>query len=44
VETIERALDFVIIEHLRNRLAVEASDRFVASGVDRRDTYGTLDK
>jgi len=25
-------------------LTVEANDRFVKSGVDIRDTYGTLDK
>lgn len=43
-ETIERALDIVITEHVRNRLAVEANDRFVTSGVDIRDVYGTLDK
>jgi len=43
-ETIERALDVVITEHVRNRLAVEANDRFVKSGVDIRDAYDTLDK
>ena len=43
-ETIERALDVVITEHVRNRLTVEANDRFVKSGVDIRDAYGTLDK
>ena len=43
-ETIERALDVVITEHVRNRLVVEANDRFVESGVDIRDAYGTLDK
>jgi hypothetical protein len=43
-ETIERALDVVITEHARNRLTVEANDRFVRSGVDIRDAYGTLDK
>ena len=40
----ERALDVVITEHVRNRLAVEGNDRFVKSGVDIRDAYGTLDK
>jgi len=40
-ETIERALDIVITEHLRNRL-VEANDRFVKSGIDISDAYGTL--
>ena len=43
-ETIERALDVVITEHLRNRLAVEANDRFVKSGVDIRDAYSALDE
>jgi hypothetical protein len=43
-ETIERALDIVITEYVRNRLTVEANDRFVKSGVDIRDAYGTLDK
>jgi hypothetical protein len=43
-ETIERALDVVITEHARNRLTVEANDRFVKSGVDIRDAYGALDK
>jgi len=43
-ETIERALDAVIAEHVRNRLTAEANDRFVKSGVDIRDAYGTLDK
>jgi len=32
-ETIERALDVVITEHVRNRVTVEANDRFVKSGV-----------
>ena len=43
-ETIERALDVVISEHVRNRLAVEANDRFVKSGVYVRDVYDILDK
>jgi hypothetical protein len=43
-ETIERALDVVITEHVRNQLAFEANDRFVKSGADIRDAYGTLDK
>ena len=33
-EAIERALDFVIAEHERNRLTVEANDCFVTSGID----------
>jgi hypothetical protein len=41
-ETIERALDLVITEHRRNRLASEASERFVRSGVEIKDVYGKL--
>jgi len=43
-ETIERALDLVISEHERNRSAAEANERFVSSGIDIKDVYGTLDK
>jgi hypothetical protein len=43
-EAIERALDLVISEHERNRLAAEANERFVASGIDIKDVYGTLEK
>jgi hypothetical protein len=43
-EAIERALDLVISEHQRNRLAAEANERFVASGVDIKDLYGTLEE
>ena len=41
-ETIERALDLVIAEHQRNRLVLEATDRFVKSGIDIEDVYGAL--
>ena len=41
-EAIERALDIVIAEHERNRITVEANDRFVKSGIDIQDVYGTL--
>ena len=43
-EAIERALDLVISEHERIRLAVEANERFVTSGIDIKDVYGTLEK
>jgi hypothetical protein len=43
-ETIERALNVVITEHVRNRLTVEANDRLVKSGADIKDAYGTVDK
>ena len=42
-ETIERALDLVITEHERNRLAAEANERFVKSGIDIKDVYRTLE-
>jgi hypothetical protein len=41
-ETIERALDLVIAENERNRLVLEATERFVRSGVEIKDVYGTL--
>ena len=43
-EAIERALDLVISEYQRNRIAAEANDRFVESGIEIKDIYGTLDK
>jgi Domain of unknown function (DUF4172) len=43
-EAIDRALDMVIAEHERNRLTIEANDRFVKSGIDIKDVYGTLGK
>ena len=42
-ETIERALDVMISEHERNRLAWEANERFIRSGVQIRDVYGILE-
>jgi len=41
-EAIERALDLAISEHERNRLAVEANEKFLKSGVEIEDVYGTL--
>jgi hypothetical protein len=41
-ETIERALDLVIAENERNRLVLEATERFIKSGVEIKDVYGTL--
>ena len=41
-EAIERALDLAIAEHEKNRLAAEANERFVKSGIDIKDVYGTL--
>jgi hypothetical protein len=42
-EAIERALDFAIDEHERNRLVSEANERFLRSGVEIRDVYGNLE-
>ena len=42
-EAIERALDLVISEHEKNRLAAEANERFVKSGLAVKDVYGTLE-
>jgi hypothetical protein len=41
-EAIERALDFAIEEHERNRMTSEANERFVRSGIEIRDVYGKL--
>jgi hypothetical protein len=43
-ETIERALDFTITEHERSRLALEANERFLRSGVEIKDVYGRLER
>jgi len=41
-EAIERALDLAIAEHERSRLALEANERFVKSGIGIKDVYDTL--
>jgi hypothetical protein len=43
-ETIERALDFTIAEHESNRLALEATERFLRSRGEIRDVFGKLDR
>ena len=43
-EAIDRALDFLISEHERNQLTVEATERFLTSGIQLDDVYGNLDK
>jgi len=43
-EAVDRALDAVIAEHERNRLAREANERFVKSGIEIRDVYGILEE
>ena len=42
VKTIERALDLAIAEHEKNRLALQATERFIKSGIEIKDVYGTL--
>jgi hypothetical protein len=42
-ETIERALDAVIAEDERNQLVTEANERFVKSGIEIKDVYGSLE-
>ncbi|MBZ5657484.1 MAG: hypothetical protein LAO56_19625 [Acidobacteriia bacterium] len=42
-ETIERALDLAISEYQKNRLVLEATERFVQSGIEIKDVYGKLD-
>jgi hypothetical protein len=41
-EAIERALDAVIAEDQRNRMAVEANERFIQSGITIKDVFGKL--
>jgi hypothetical protein len=42
-ETIERALDLAIAEAQSNRVAHEANNRFLRSGIVIEDVYGNLD-
>ena len=41
--TFEPALDVMISEQERNRLAWEANERFIRSGVPIRDVYGKFE-
>jgi len=41
-ETIDRALDLAIAELESNRLAIEANERFLESGIEIKDVYGSL--
>jgi len=41
-EAIERALDFAIAEHEKNRLVLQATERFIKSGIEIKDIYGKL--
>lgn len=42
-EAIERALDFTISEHEKNQAVLEANERFVSTGIEIQDVYGSLD-
>jgi len=41
-ETIDRALDLAIAEIESNRIALEANERFLESGIEIKDVYGAL--
>jgi len=41
-EAIDRAMDFTIAEHEKNRLATEANEALLESGIEIKDVYGTL--
>ena len=41
-ETIDRALDLAIAELESNRIALEANERFLESGIEIKDVYGAL--
>jgi hypothetical protein len=41
-EAIERALDLAIAEHEKNRLVLQATERFIKSGIEIKDVYSTL--
>jgi hypothetical protein len=43
-ETIERALDAVLVEHRRNQLSVKANERFMNSGIKIKDVCNKLDE
>ncbi len=42
-EAVERALDMAIDEYERNKLAVEANQRFVKSGIRIRDVFDAIE-
>ncbi len=41
-EAIEHALDFATVEHEKNRLVLQAAERFVKSGIGIKEVYGSL--
>ncbi len=42
-EAVDRALDLVISLDEKNRLTIEANDRFLKSGIQIEDVYGSLE-
>ena len=43
-ETVNRALDFAIDEHERNRIVAKAHREFAESGIEIRDVFGSLEE
>jgi hypothetical protein len=43
-ETIEQGVDLAISEYERNRLVLEANERFLKSGLEIKDVFGRLDR
>ena len=41
-EAVDRALDLAISEYERSRLALDANQKFLKSGIVIRDAFGTL--
>jgi len=41
-EAIEHALDFAIAEHEKNRSVLQATERFIKSGIEIKNVYDTL--
>jgi len=41
-EAVDRALDFAIAEHEKNRLVLKATERFLKSGIEIKDVYGSM--
>ena len=41
-EAIDRALDFAIAEHEKNRLVLQTTELFIKSGIEVKDIYRTL--
>jgi hypothetical protein len=42
-ETIEKALDAIISEDEKNKIAIKATERFLKSGIEIKDVFGNLE-